>query len=163
MSFRDIVPWRGLKKNDSLSRRDEYEDAFLGLQKHVNDLFDNFFSGSGFGIEPLMGRTFTPKVDVVETDEAIMVKAELPGMDEKEIDVSVNDDSLVLKGEKKEEKEEKKGGFHRVERSYGSFYRRIAIPAEVDAEKVEASYKNGVLTVNLPKTGTGTTKKIKLN
>jgi HSP20 family protein len=117
------------------------------------DFFDDFFRG-GFGLEPVERRlgAFTPSVDVSEDDKQVKVTAELPGMDEKDIDVSLSKDSLTIKGEKKEEKEEKKKDYYRMERSYGSFSRTIALPVEVDTDKVRAEFRKGILTVTMPKT-----------
>ena len=92
-----------------------------------------------------------PAVDLVESDKAYEVTAELPGMDEKNIDVKVTDGRLTIKGEKQEEKEEKKKDYYLHERRFGSFERSFELPESVDAEKIEASFKKGVLTVTLPK------------
>jgi HSP20 family protein len=98
---------------------------------------------------------FWPRVDVSETDKEMRVTAELPGVDQKDVEVTLSGDQLTIKGEKKaetEEKKEEKGrAFHRVERSYGSFQRSMRIPYEVDPEKVEAAFKDGILTLTLPK------------
>jgi len=93
-----------------------------------------------------------PKVDVAETEDAIQVTAELPGLKEEDIEVSLADHNLVISGEKKAEKEEKDKNYHRIERSFGSFHRSVPLPAEVNGEKVDASFTNGVLKVVLPKT-----------
>jgi HSP20 family protein len=90
-------------------------------------------------------------VDVKETDTEIVVKAEIPGMDAKDINISVAGDLLTIKGEKKSEREEKEENYHLVERSYGAFSRSLALPAAVDLEKIEAKYDKGVLTVTCPK------------
>jgi HSP20 family protein len=92
-----------------------------------------------------------PAVDVVESEKAYEITAELPGMDEKNIEVKVTDGSLTIKGEKQEEKEEKERGYYLQERHYGSFERSFELPESVDPDKIEASSKNGVLTVTLPK------------
>jgi HSP20 family protein len=92
-----------------------------------------------------------PSVDVSETEKNVIVKAELPGMDPKDVDLSIEKGTLVIRGEKKQESEEKNENYHRVERSYGSFHRSIPLPCKCDADKVKAKYKNGVLTVTLPK------------
>ncbi|NOX89960.1 MAG: Hsp20/alpha crystallin family protein, partial [Calditrichaeota bacterium] len=102
------------------------------------------FFGDSFG-------SFMPSVDVKEKDDEFVVTAELPGMDAKDVDISISDDILTLRGEKKEEKEEKEGNYYRRECSYGSFHRDIPLPAEVETDKVEAEFKRGVLTVHLPK------------
>ncbi|MEW6426759.1 MAG: Hsp20/alpha crystallin family protein [Thermodesulfobacteriota bacterium] len=95
---------------------------------------------------------WSPKVDLSETDKEITVKAELPGLKREDIDISLDERSLVIKGEKKSESEETGRHFHRVERTYGCFYRALPLPATVEQDKIEATYKDGILTVVLPKT-----------
>ena len=128
----------------------------------MDSLFDNFYRG--FDIGPFESRlgAFSPKVDVTENDKEIKISAELPGMDEKDIEVSLHNDMLTIKGEKKEEKEDKGKDYYRMERSYGSFLRTIPLPAEVETDKVEAKFKKGVLSITLPKTAKAVaeTKKI---
>jgi HSP20 family protein len=106
---------------------------------------------------------WAPRLDVSETKDAVMVKAELPGVEAGDISLSLQGDVLTLKGEKTQEKEEKDERYHRVERSYGAFMRAVRLPSTVDASKVNAAFKNGVLTVTLPKAATakGTTIPIK--
>ena len=134
---------------------------FEALRKEVDRLFDDF--GDDFWrrpfrslaqLEPVWSRKLaaTPAVDVSETDKAYEIAAELPGMDEKNIEVNVADGGLTIKGEKKEEKEEKQKDYYVSERRYGSFERYFALPESVDASKIEATFKNGVLKVTLPKT-----------
>jgi HSP20 family protein len=94
---------------------------------------------------------WTPRVDVSETDEEVKVKAELPGLSPEDLDISLDRDRLILKGEKKEEREKEEKGFYMAERSFGSFYRAIQLPAEVDPQKVDASFKNGVLRLKMGK------------
>ncbi|MDQ3927617.1 MAG: Hsp20/alpha crystallin family protein [Chloroflexota bacterium] len=123
-------------------------------------MFDSFFNRalSSWGIQPTWGNagfnsvsTFTPAINVAETDREYRVTAELPGMDEKDIELSLHRDHLTIKGEKKQEHEEKGNGYHRVERSYGTFQRTIPLPQEIDADNVEANFQKGVLTITLPK------------
>lgn len=131
------------------------------LRREVDRLFDSFGGAtwplrrSVFSVEPFWQRELNwgavPAVDVVERDKAYEVTAELPGMDEKNIELTAINGSLVIKGEKKEEKEEKKKDFYLSERRYGSFERRFQIPDGVDASKIEATFKKGVLTISLPK------------
>ena len=144
MALRSLVPWR------------KEEEPFTSLQKAVNTLFDDFFRGWE---TPLMaGRDITkpvmyaPDIDLSEDDKEIHITAELPGMEQKDIDVYVADDHLTIKGEKKAEHEEKRRNYYRRERSYGSFQRMVPLPADVDTSKVNALFKNGVLTINLTKT-----------
>lgn len=122
------------------------------FQQEMNNLFDSFFSG--FDLQPFqtVPGTFSPKVDVSENDKEITVTAELPGMKEKDIEVSVNRESLTIKGEKKDEREDKGRDYYLLERSYGNFSRTIPLSMEVDRDKVEAAFRKGILTVTLPKT-----------
>ncbi len=132
-------------------KREEYNPLTL-LRREMNSLFDNFFRG--FELEPFKGHfgTFSPSVDIQESVKDIKVTAELPGVDDKDIDVSLGKDSLTIKGEKQEEKEDRGKDYYRMERSFGSFSRTIPLPAEVDTVKAKAEFKKGVLTVTLPKT-----------
>ena len=106
---------------------------------------------------------FHPNIDVTETDKEIRVSAELPGMDNKDINVSLTKESLTITGEKKEEKEEKKKDYYRMERSYGSFSRTIPMPVEIDTDKAKALFKKGVLTITLPKTAKAIKEKKKIS
>lgn len=148
MTIKDLVPFG--KKNMSVKHDDE--NPFSLLRQEMDSLFDNFFRG--FDIEPFQNRlgSFSPKIDIAENDKEIKISAELPGMDEKDIDLSINKEMLTIKGEKKEEREDKGKDYYRMERSYGSFSRSIQLPAEIDTNKVDAKFKKGVLTVMLPKT-----------
>ena len=103
-----------------------------------------------------------PSVDVSETKNDLVVKAELPGMDPKDIDITLSDGHLMIKGQKKHEKEEKDEDYHFVERSYGSFVRAVHLPKEVKHDKINASYKNGVLKIVLPKSEEAKTKEVKI-
>jgi HSP20 family protein len=94
---------------------------------------------------------WAPRVDVSETDEEVLVKAEFPGLESKDLDISLDRDHLILKGEKKEERTKEEKGFFMAERSFGAFYRTIQLPTEVDPKKVEASFKNGVLEIKMGK------------
>ena len=136
---------------------------FESLRREVDRLFDDFQGGSWrspFGrmldVEPFrrgeIGWGKPPAVDVVDKDKAYEITAELPGMDESNIDVKVADGTLTIKGEKRDEKEEKKKDYYLSERRFGSFQRSFGVPDGVDVDKIEANFKNGVLTVTLPKT-----------
>ncbi|HEX6383973.1 MAG TPA: Hsp20/alpha crystallin family protein [Anaerolineae bacterium] len=147
MKIRDLVPW----KERGISRWEE-EHPFYSLQQEMNRLFDEFTQNFEFPSVFGNGQRFTPRVDVKETDTALEVTAELPGIQEEDIDLTITQNALTIKGEKKVEKEEKKENYYRMERSYGSFSRSIPLPREmVDAEKAEATFKEGVLTITLPK------------
>lgn len=136
---------------------------FASLRREIDRLFDSFdgglwrspFRGSAFNVAPFWGREpawpTAPAVDFTDTEKAYEVTAELPGIDEKNIEVKVANGVLTIKGEKQEEKEEKKKNYYLQERSYGSFERAFQVPDGVDADKIEANFKKGVLTVTLPK------------
>jgi HSP20 family protein len=143
--MRALVPWMGT----------------TNLRKEMERLFERL--GEPEAMEMSSLGEWEPKIDVTETKDAMLVKAEVPGVDQKDIAVSLQDGVLTIKGEKEEEKEEKDKRYHRVERSYGSFARAIRLPSAVDGSKVTAAFKDGVLTVTLPKTGEakGTTIPIK--
>jgi HSP20 family protein len=131
------------------------------MRREMDRLWDSFFDGA---VEK-RGRedsVWLPSVDVSETKNDIVVKAEMPGMDPKDIDVSLSDSHLMIKGEKKHEKEEKEEDYHFVERSYGSFVRSVHLPKEVKHDKISASYKNGVLKIVLPKSEEAKTKELKI-
>ena len=152
MSIKDLVPGIGRKP---LPVRQEDADPFRDFQRQMNRLFDDFFGGfplaereTGAGWAPA---AFTPRVDVSETDTEVKVSAELPGMDEKDIAVELQDDVLTLRGEKKSAQEEKGKNWYRREQSWGSFQRAIELPAGVDAGKAKAQFKKGVLTFTAPK------------
>ena len=119
------------------------------MKNEMDRLFDRFFE-TGWPEMPKLGE-WQPSLDLSETKDAVVVKAELPGVEQKDIAVSLQEGMLTIKGEKEAEKEEKDKRYHRVERSYGAFFRSIRMPAAVDASKVTADYKSGVLTVTLPK------------
>lgn len=132
------------------------------LRRQVDRLFDDFdrgrylpFGRGSFDIEPFWRREAgfagLPAVDIIEKDDAFEITAELPGMDEKNIQVKLNQGNLTIKGEKKDEREEKKKDYHLSERHYGSFQRTFGLPDGVDAEKIEAHFTKGILTVRLPK------------
>jgi HSP20 family protein len=116
----------------------------------MDRVFEDFFGSRRWGLIPWEGE-WTPAMDVAETEGEVVVKAEVPGIDPKEIDISLSGDVLTVKGEKKSEREEKKENYHLVERSYGSFLRSVTLPAAVNADKIEAHYEKGVLTITCPK------------
>jgi HSP20 family protein len=149
MTLRNLVPSFS-KKRVPVSY--DSDNPFSLLHRDMDSLFDDFFSG--FDIEPFGKRysSFSPDIEVSESDKDIKISAELPGLDEKDIDVSLTDDTLTISGEKKEEKESKDKGYYMKERSYGSFKRSIPLYTEIEADKIDAHFKKGVLTIKLPKT-----------
>jgi HSP20 family protein len=143
------------------AQREGMRHPFLALRGEVNRLFDDFVDGGWrhpFGRDPWprLERTFGmifPVVDAAESEKEYRITAELPGMTDKDVEVALANGVLTLKGEKKEEKEEKEKDYYMSERCYGSFHRSFPLPEDVDAERVEAKLKDGVLTVLLPRTG----------
>lgn len=129
-------------------------DPFFRLQHEMNRLFDDAFSGFGFPsvFRGELNDARTPRIDVHEADHAVEIEAELPGVEEKDLDVQVSDNLLTIRGEKKfERKDEKEGQYKVMERSYGSFSRSMTLPFSVDPSAVEATFRNGVLKLTLPK------------
>ena len=147
MAIRDLIPWS--KTRELAPARDSF-DPFLTLHREMNRLFDDVFRGFGSpGLSPLIeGRLGWPKVELSETDKALTVSAELPGMTEKDVQVEIANGVLTIRGEKKAERNGE--GRYFSERYYGAFDRQIPLD-DVQEDKVQASFKNGVLTVSLPK------------
>lgn len=137
----NLVPWRRGTLLDNTA------DPFRSLQREVDSLFDNFFHGFSLPAESVRGELVTPKLNIVESEKSYHLTLELPGVEEKDIDVSLSDGVLTIKGEKRIEEEQKDKSYHRVERAYGSFQHLISLPLEVDEGAIEASFKNGVMLI----------------
>jgi len=133
---------------------------FATLQDRMNRIYRNSYSDRD---ENLTNTSFAPAVDVYEDEHSVTLKIEVPGIDEKDIDVRIENNTLTVHGERKFEKEEKEENFRRVERQYGSFTRSFTLPTTVDAEKVSANYDKGVLRIALPKKAEAKPKQIKVN
>ncbi len=146
MAIRDIVPFR---RRSVLKR---WEDPFRSLIEEMESIWDRFVSN--FDIEPWEGRPgyFSPRIDFSETDKEYLIKAELPGLDEKDVEVLLEDDAITIRGEKKEDREERGKDYYYRERRFGSFSRVLPLPDNIDRDKIEAKFKNGLLTLKLPKT-----------
>ncbi len=142
--FRELAPFRDFER----------------MRRDMDRFWDSFFERGVRRTEE--EGEWLPFLDVAETKDEIVVKAEVPGMDPKDIDISLSDGLLTIKGEKKQEREEKQEDYHLVERSYGTFTRSIRLPKEVRRDKISASYKNGVLKVTLPKSEEAKQKEIKI-
>jgi HSP20 family protein len=131
--MRSLMPWTGM----------------VGLKGEMDRLFDRFFEPRWDDV-PALGE-WAPSLDLSETKDAFVLTAEVPGMEPGDINVALQENLLTIKGEKKREKEEKDERYHRVERSYGAFIRTVRLPVTVDGSNVDAKFKNGLLTVTLPK------------
>ncbi len=143
----------------AITRWDPFREV-VALQNRMNSLFRDMNDG---GEAPLTTASFVPAVDVYEDDKKVMLKLEVPGVEEKDLDVSVENNTLTVKGERKFEKEEKEENFHRIERRYGGFFRAFTLPSTVDTEHVQASYNAGVLKLELTKRPEAQPKQIKIN
>jgi len=143
----ELTPWRPFE--------------FDRIKREMDRVWDSFLEG-----RPMRraeeGREWLPSIDVSETKNDLVIKAELPGLDPKDIDISMSNGYLTIRGEKKNEKEEKDENYHLIERSYGSFTRSVRLPREVQSDKITASFKNGVLRVTLPKSEESKKKEIKI-
>jgi HSP20 family protein len=167
MAEKSILPWKRDKQIES-TRGQYLNDPLLAMRDEMNRLFDSFFSRTPAslladwqGFESGM----LPNIDFSETDQEYRIAAELPGVDEKDVELTLDHNVLRIKGHKQAEKEQKDRRYYRVERSYGSFSRDIALPGEVDDSKIEASFKKGVLEIVLPKKedASGKVKRVKIN
>lgn len=148
----DLVPWRKRHKGDVSRLHREFDDLF-------NRFFRRDFAAPG---DPLGKGLWFPTTDILEDKKKITLKAEIPGLDAKDIDVSLDGRRLTIKGEKKQEKEQEVENYHRMESAYGYFNRTIELPAEVDSKKIDATYKRGVLKIVLQKTKASERKKIQV-
>jgi len=154
MSVRDLIPWGRNNGNQPASIfRDGERDPFLSLHREVNRLFDEAFRSFGSGLPSFGGLSAFgggwPSVEISDGDKEIKVSAEVPGLEEKDIEVLLDDGVLTLRGEKRAEAEDRDRQFS--ERFYGRFERRIPLGYEVEQDRIDARFRNGVLTVTLPK------------
>ncbi|MBN1471291.1 MAG: Hsp20/alpha crystallin family protein [Syntrophaceae bacterium] len=147
--MKSLIPWRRRNREVATSRRDDFFDRFFR---------DPLFSERGLFSE----QNWYPSVDVSEGKKEIMIKAEIPGVDRKDIDISLDGRFLTIKGQKKHEKEESDEHYHRVESAYGYYQRTIELPAQIDASGVDATYKDGILKLKLKKLKAAETKKIEI-
>jgi len=165
---KDLIPKKGKQSSlpvriDKLSRTQPeiWEQPFLELRRSTDKLFDDFFRSFGrpmaefknpWGFTTKITAEEWPFIDINETEEEIRITAELPGVARDDIDISVTETSVAIRGEKREQEERKGTGYYKLERSYGSFQRHLDLPCEVQTESADASFKDGVLTLRLPKT-----------
>lgn len=141
---------------------DPFRDV-MGIQDRVNRLFEELLTRGRGREEGLEGGAWVPAVDIYETNDDVVVKAELPGVEKDQIGVEVKGGVLTLRGERKHEKEVKEENYHRIERSYGTFLRSFALPVSVDQDKVSARFKDGVLDIDLPKKEKAKPRQVKVD
>lgn len=171
MDVKNLVPWNWFQKEDEGAGsvlpakagagkgdplRGEAHHPLLRLHREMDRLFADAFRGfpallGGKNFAPALSGLLKPQVDIGADDKIYTISVEVPGVDEKDVRVEISDDSVVISGEKKQEKEEKEKDFYRMERSYGSFRRVLCLPEDVDREGIKADFKKGVLTVSLPR------------
>lgn len=150
--FERFLPSRtGGARPGARSRSGEPGDVFELMERFMRSPLEGFGPGGNW-----------PSLDVVETDEEVVVTAEMPGLEAGDIDLTVENDTLTLRGEKRREVEEEKAGLHRMERSYGSFSRTVALPVRCDPDKVAARYKKGVLSVRLKKAPEAVARRVEI-
>ncbi len=148
---REMVPWRPWGPFKEMER----------MRNEMDRLWESFMEGKPGRRTEEISR-WVPSLDLSETKDSYIVKAEIPGMEPKDIDISLQADLLTIRGEKKQEKEEKEENYHFIERSYGSFSRSIRLPQEIKGNKIKASYKEGILKVILPKSEEAKKKEVKV-
>ena len=160
MDIKRLNPWNCLKDEDYRGNvpvvQQHAQHPLVQLQRDIDRMFDGVFRGFGFpslDSERTLSNevtTLQPRIDIASTDKEYSITAEVPGVDEKDVQLELADNgTLTIRGEKKQEKEEKQKDFYRVERSYGSFQRLLSLPEDADRENIQASFKNGVLTVSV--------------
>jgi HSP20 family protein len=143
----------------AIIRWDPFRDMII-LRDKMNRLFEDVYAGREEA--GLLQGTWAPSVDIYETETELVLTAEVPGIDEKDIEIRIEDNTLIIKGERKLEKEAKEENYHRIERSYGSFQRSFSLPAYVDHEKVQAEHQDGVLKITMPKRVEVKPRKVKI-
>lgn len=169
--FKKLAPWNWFKKEQEeqhaaallpVQRSDQpvvggAVSPILQLHREIDRLFDDAFRGFGFPALAVprwpseWSGMLKPALDIQETDKQYRITLEVPGVEEKDIQITLNDDVLVVRGEKRQEQENKEGGFHRVELSYGSFRRVLNLPGDANQDSIKADFKNGVLTITMDK------------
>ncbi|WP_112322539.1 Hsp20/alpha crystallin family protein [Oceanibium sediminis] len=154
MQISDLIPWGRGKDRPATGEEGRAGNPLASLQRDINHVFEDFWQRveNGWGEHRAELGMFGPSTDVTETEGNVEVTVELPGMSEEDIDISLSGDAMTIRGEKKIEHEDERKGVYMSERSYGAFYRTVPLPAGLDTDKADAVFKNGVLTVTLPKT-----------
>lgn len=144
----------------TIIRWDPFRDL-VTLRERMNRLFEEAFTSRGEE-KDLVASTWSPSVDIYEAENALVLTAEVPGIEEKDVEIKIEDSTLTLKGERNFEKEKKEENYHRIERAYGSFYRSFALPRNIDQDKIHAESENGILKITMPKKPELKPKKVKI-
>lgn len=168
MELKKLVPWNWFKNEEEIDHAvpvkhgdkgrvyaGRHHDPMVQIHRDIDHLFDRFFRGWGLGSAdfPVFagGDLLKPKVDLAATEKEYLLTVEIPGVDEKDISVHISGNTMTIKGEKKQEKEETDKNYYRIERSYGSFQRVLSLPEDVDQDTIKAAFKNGVLSITMPR------------
>ena len=171
MDIKKIAPWNWFKKenadightipvkNDKNTENRHSEHSLSILRDEVDRLYDDFFNGLGLPpsfprsgmLEEITGGVLKPKLDLSATDKEYTISVEIPGVSEKDVNLELVHDTLIIRGEKNQKKEEKKKNFYRLERSYGAFQRTLSLPEDADRDNIKADFKNGVLNITIPR------------
>jgi HSP20 family protein len=141
-------------------RWDPFRDL-VTMRERMNKLFEDLVTSKGEE-KDIVASSWAPAVDIFETDQELVLSAEVPGVDENDIEIHIEDSALTIKGERKFERETKEENYHRIERSYGSFFRSFALPTYIDPDKIEAEHENGILKVRMPKKAELKPRKVKI-
>ena len=145
MSENRFIPWKWVQDQKNVPH------SFEEFQRQLNDLLEVMWTKIGTQHHGVSGRAYSPRSDLGESAKALEIRMDLPGVEEKDIEIRVSDDNIIIQGEKKSEYEEKGWNYHLSERAYGSFHRTFSLPPGADADKTKASFENGVLTIAIPK------------
>lgn len=157
-----LIRWKPTNEIASWMPMADLSTDLFSMQDEINRIFDRFFSRGGTDDTDLRVSSWYPNVDVTERDDAYVMKAEIPGVSKDDVKITLKENLLTIFGEKKREKEEKEKNYYRSERSYGSFQRTFTLPSSVRSEKVEASFRDGVLTIEIPKAEEAKPKEIQV-
>ena len=149
MNLGSLIPWRDKTQVDAYP--ETYSDPFASFRREVDRMFDDFFSSASRGMQPWNAgwHAMAPRIDISDSDKELVLTAEMPGLDEKDFEVTLAGDILTIKGEKKTENEDRNGNAYYVERRFGSFSRSVRLPFAAGDQQVEANYDRGVLTVRV--------------
>ncbi|MGQ9672923.1 MAG: Hsp20/alpha crystallin family protein [Candidatus Aminicenantales bacterium] len=145
----------------AIIRWDPFRDL-MTLRDRMNRLFEDVFTSARGEEKELISSSWTPAVDIYEDENQLVLMAEVPGIDEKDIEIKLEDNTLSIQGERKIEKETKEENYHRIERAYGSFYRSFTLPNYIDQEKIQAEHENGILKITMPKRPELKPRKVKI-
>ncbi len=145
----------------AIIRWDPFRDL-MTLRDRMNRLFEDVFTSARGEEKDLISGSWTPAVDIYEDENQLVLTAEVPGIDEKDIEIKLEDNTLSIQGERKMEKETKEENYHRIERAYGSFYRSFTLPNYIDQDKIQAEHENGILKITMPKKPELKPRKVKI-